>query len=147
VSVSLAVEGPGLVARLERPVIRLWSKPPPGPESPLHLDVTWPTDARAGQRGVLSVAVRHTRGRPTQVDVRLPLPPGVSLAAPVSGVRQVQGALAFRRALDASALSTQVDIPVRFALAGRMTAPEGRITVAQDEVPRAVVLARPLFVK
>jgi hypothetical protein len=147
VSVRLDVQGPGVIARLERPVIRLWSRPPPSPESPLHLDVTWPADARAGMKSVVSVTVRHTRGKRTEVDVRLPLPPGASLAERVNGVRQVQGALAIRRALDGSGLATQIDLPVRFALAGRTTVPEARISVAHEEVPRAVAPARPLVVR
>ena len=146
-SVQLAVEGPGLVARLERPVVRLWSRPPPAPESPLHLDVSWPGDARAGVKGVVSVSVRHTRGRRTPIAVRLPLPPGVSLAEPVGGVRQVQGTLDIRRTLDASGLATQIDLPVRFGLAGRVTVPEAHIQVAYEEVPRAVAPARPLVVR
>ena len=146
-SVQLEVNGPGLVARLERPVVRLWSRPPVSPGSPLHLDVSWPGDARAGAKGLGSVTVRHTRGRATPVDVRLPLPPGASLAEPVSGVRQVQGTLAIRRSLDASGLATQIDVPVRFGLAGRVTVPEARAWVAYEEVPRAVAPARPLVVR
>ena len=146
VSVGLAVQGPGLVARLERPVLRLWSRPPPSPESPLHLDVTWPSGLRAGTKGTVSVTVRHTRGRATTVDVRVPLPPGASLAEPVTGVRQLQGALAIRRSLDASGLPVQIDVPVHFELAERVTVPEARVGVAYEEVPRALSPARPLVV-
>jgi hypothetical protein len=146
VSVALEVEGPSLVARLERPVVRLWSSPSPSPESPLHLSVAWPSDARAGRNGVVSVSIRHSRGRPTAVDVRIPLPVGVSLASRVQGVRQLQGVLIVRRSLDASGLATQIDVPVRFALSGRLTVPEARAFVAFEEVPRALAPARPLVV-
>jgi hypothetical protein len=59
----------------------------------------------------------------------------------------VQGALAIRRSLDGSGLATQIDVPVRFGLAGRMTVPEAHATVAHEEVPRAVAPARPLLVR
>jgi hypothetical protein len=147
VSVALEVEGPGLVARLERPVVRLWSVASPAPESPLHLSVAWPSDARAGRNGVVSISIRHTRGRPTPVDVRIPLPAGVSLASRVQGVRQLQGVLIVRRLLDASGLATQVDVPVRFALAGVVMVPEARAFVAFEEVPRALTPARRLVVQ
>jgi hypothetical protein len=147
VSVQMEVQGPGLVARLERPVVRLWSGPPPSADSPLHLDVSWPGDARAGEKGLLSLTVRQGRGRITPIDVRLPLPPGVSLAEPVDGVRQIQGVLAIRRTLDGSGLGTQIDLPLRFDLAGRMTVPEATIAVAHEEVPRALAPARPLVVR
>jgi hypothetical protein len=147
ISVTLETDGPGLVARLERPVVRLWSRPPEAPESPLRLDVTWPSDAQAGKKGVVAIALRNTRGKPTVVDVRIPLPPGAALAAPVNDVRQVQGALHVRRALDASGLVSQIDLPVRFTLAGKVTVPEARATLAHEEAPRAVAPARPLVIR
>lgn len=147
VSTEVEVHGPGLLARLERPVIRPWSRPSPGPDGPLHLDVAWPAAARAGTTGLLSLSVRHDRGRPTTVDLRIPLPPGVSLAEPVSNVRQIQGALLVRRSLDGSGLAADIQIPVRFALAGRVTVPEARVVVAHDEAPRAVARARPLTIQ
>ena len=146
-SVQVEVKGPGVLARLERPVLRLWSHPPEAAESPLRVDVTWPSDARAGHGGVVVVTARHTRGRPTDLDLRLPLPPGVGLAAPVDGVRQVLGTLAITRTLDASGLPAQIDLPVRFGLAGAVTVPEGRATVHFEEVPRALVPARPLLIR
>lgn len=147
VSVDVQVVGPGLVARLERPVLRPWSRPAEEPPSPLSLDVRWPQDARAGTSRPVAVILRHTRGRHTTVDVRLPLPPGVSLAAPVSGVRQVQGALSLRRALDASGLPVEIDLPLRFGLGGRVTVPEARASVAFEEVGRALAPARPLVIQ
>jgi hypothetical protein len=81
------------------------------------------------------------------VDLRLPLPPGVSLSEPVSGVRQVGGALLVRRALDPSGLPVEIELPVRFGLAGTVTAPEARATVAFEEEPRAVAPARPVTIR
>ncbi|APR76270.1 Large extracellular alpha-helical protein [Minicystis rosea] len=146
-AVDLEVQGPGVLARLERPVVRPWSRPPEAPESPLAVDVAWPTEARAGTSGVVSVSVRHNRGRATSVDLRLPLPPGVTLAESVADVRQVQGTILARRALDPSGLPVEIILPVRFGLAGRVTVPEARAVVAHDEAPRALAPARPLVIK
>jgi hypothetical protein len=145
--VKIKTEGPGLVARLERPVLRLWSHPPDAAESPLHLDVAWPTDAAAGRHGVVRIDVRHGLGRATPIDLRLPLPPGVTLAEKVSGVQEVQGALRVRRTVDGSELPTTIEVPVRFGLAGRVTVPEARATVAFEEIARAVAPARPLVIR
>jgi hypothetical protein len=93
------------------------------------------------------VSVRHTLPRPLTADVRVPLPPGVTLAEPVKNVRQVQGVLSVRRALDGSAAPTVIELPLRFALAGRMTAPEARARVAFEEMARAVAPARPIEVR
>jgi hypothetical protein len=147
VAVDLEVTGPGVLARLERPVVRPWTRPPEAPESPLVVDATWPSDARTGRPGVLAVSVRHARGRATTADLRIPLPPGVSLAEPVAGVRQVQGVLLVRRSLDANGLPVQIDLPLRFGLAGRFTVPELEAVVAHAEEPRALAPARPLVVR
>ncbi|WP_437947467.1 alpha-2-macroglobulin family protein [Sorangium sp. So ce296] len=145
--VALAVAGPAVVARLERPALRRWSRPPTAAASPVQAEISWPKRPRAGATGKLGVSLRHTLGRPIEVDVRIPLPPGVSLAAPLDGVRQVNGVLALRASLDARRLSTLVEIPVRFALAGKVTAPEAQARVAHEELPRAVVPARPIVIE
>jgi hypothetical protein len=146
-SVKITVRGPGVIARFERPALRFWSRTPEGVESPIHLAVAWPEDARAGFTGVVRVDVRHSLGRSAVLDVRLPLPPSVSLAAPVAGVQQIQGVLAVRRSVDQSALPTVIEIPVRFGLGFAATVPEARATVALEDVPRAVAPARPLIVR
>lgn len=146
-SVDVEVTGPGLLARLERPAVRPWARPEGGAESPLTLDVAWPVEARAGRTGVLSVSLRHTRGKRITADLSLPLPPGVTLAEPVKDVRQVQGALLVRRQLDATDLPISIELPVRFGLAGRVTVPEARAVIAHEEAPRALAPARPLVIK
>ena len=146
-SVEVEVVGAPLLARLERPVIRPWSRALEGSESPLAIAVAWPADARAGRTGRVSVSVRHTRGRATTADLHVPLPPGVALAAPVSGVRQVQGVLLIRRGLDPSGLPVEIDLPVRFGLAGRVMVPEARAVIAHEEAPRALAVARPLLIQ
>ncbi len=144
--VRVRVKGPGIVARFERPVLRLWSSPPPDGSSPLHVEALWPEEARAGRGGTLRLRLRQTLGRPITADLTVPLPPGVTLAEPVNGVRQVQGVLSIRRALDGSELPQVIELPLRFALAGRFTAPEVRARVAFEEMARAVAPARPLVV-
>lgn len=146
-SVKITVRGPGVIARFERPALRFWSRPPEDVESPVHLAVAWPENARAGATGVVRVDVRHSLGRSAPLDVRIPLPPAVTLAAPVSGVRQLQGVLAVRRSVDQSALPTVIEIPVRFGLGFAATVPEARASVAHEDVPRAVAPSRPLVVR
>ncbi len=140
-------KGPPVVARFERPVLRLWSHPPADALSPLHLEPSWPENAVAGGTGTLRLRLRQTLGRAVTADLTVPLPPGVTLAEPVSGVRQVQGVLAIRRDLDWSRTVTVIEIPVRFALGGRLTVPEARARVAFEEMERAVAPAQPLAVR
>jgi hypothetical protein len=137
----------GVVVRFERPVLRFWSKPPEQSASPLHLDLSWPSDARAGSTGVLRVSLRQQLGGSPTIDVRVPLPPAVTLAEPVNGVQQIQGVLRIRRTVDASHLATPLEIPLRFGLTGYVTVPEARAEVAFEDVPRAIAPARPLWVR
>jgi len=146
-SVKIDLTGPGVIARFERPALRFWSRPPEGVESPIRLDIAWPENARAGLTGVVRVDLGHRLGRAATLDVRLPLPPSVTLAAPVAGVRQIQGVLSLRRSVNESSLPTVIEIPVRFGLGGAVTVPEARATVALEDVPRAVAPARPLVIR
>jgi hypothetical protein len=144
--VDLEVKGQGVVARFERPALRLWSHPPDESESALHVEATWPAKPHAGKTGTLRLLVRHSLSRAITVDLRIPLPPGVSLAEPVHDVRQVQGALTVRRGVEATERPTAIEIPVRFGLGGRVTAPEVVARVAFEEGPRAIAPARPLMI-
>jgi hypothetical protein len=145
--VELRVKGPGVVARFERPVLRLWSHPPSDAQSPIHVEAVWPDNAAVGHGGTLRLRVRQTLGRALVADLTVPLPPGATLAEPVADVRQVQGVLSLRKTLDAGEAPTVVELPLRFALEGRLTAPEARARVAFEEMPRAVVPARPIIVR
>jgi len=58
----------------------------------------------------------------------------------------VQGVLTLRRTLDGARLPMVVEVPVRFHLAGTVTAPEAVARYAYDVAPRVVVPARPLSV-
>jgi hypothetical protein len=141
------VLGPGVLARFEQPVLRLWSHPPADDASSLALDVKWPPHPRAGHTGRLQVTLRHTFGRPVDIDTRLPLPPGVSLAEPIIGVRQVQGVLWIRRSLHSTSLPVLIDLPLRFGLAGLVTAPEARARLVTEETEDAIAPARRIQVE
>jgi hypothetical protein len=144
---TITVLGAPIVARLERPVIRLWSHTIDEAPSALHLDVTWPDAPRAGKNGVVHLSLRQALARTVTVDARLALPPGVTLAAAIDGVSLVQGKLSVRRKVEPSRIETLVEIPVRFALAGAFTVPEASAKVAFEEQPRALAPARPLVVR
>lgn len=146
-SVELAAAGPGVLARLVRPGLRAWASPPDSSASPIALELTWPEDARAGRKGVLHVAVSGRASRAMTADVRIPLPPGASLAERTAGVQQIQGVLVLRPSLDAQGTATFLELPIRFALAGRFTVPEARARPAFEEGARAVAPARPLVVR
>jgi hypothetical protein len=80
------------------------------------------------------------------VVVRVPLPPGAVLAEPVSGVRQVQGALYVTTQLDSDPLPRVFEIPLRFALPGTVTFPEAVGRIDDDELPPTRAPARPLAI-
>ena len=78
--------------------------------------------------------------------VRVPLPPGASLAEPVEGVRQVQGALYLRTTLDADRLPRVFAIPLRFSLSGSVLLPEIVARIDDEEFSPAYAPARPLVI-
>ena len=108
-------------------------------------DVIWPADVRAGATGLLRMTLRHGRDESLDVDVRAPLPPGVTLAAKTAGVTQLQGALLVRRTVGNT--GAVVEIPVRFALAGRTTAPEAMARLTRAPAAPAFAPARSLVVR
>jgi hypothetical protein len=142
---SVTTEGSGLVARLERPVLRMWTRPPPVQASPAGLEVVWPATAHAGKTDVLRVTLKEDADKPLDVDARIPLPPGVSLAEPVTGVAQLQGVLAIRQRVGSS--PTVLEVPLRFALAGRVTAPEAIARLARNPSAPAVAPARSFVIR
>ncbi|MEJ7734728.1 MAG: hypothetical protein WKG00_36730 [Polyangiaceae bacterium] len=144
--IEIRTEGPGLVARLERPALRPWSRPP-ARTGPVDLELTWPKAPVAGEVARLAVTVSQHTGRQSTVAVRIPLPAGVALAAPVEGTRQLQGALLLRIPVDGSGAATPLQIPLRFALAGRMTAPEARAELVREQLPETVAPAQPIVVR
>ena len=144
-AVSVHSAGPGLVARFERPVLRLWTRPPPPHESPVAVEAVWPSDAASGTTGTLRLMVRHSLEGTLDIDTRVPLPPGVTLGAATKGAAQVQGVLTVRQAVDAS--GAVIEVPVRFGLAGKMTVPEATARVARSSSGVATAPARSLLIR
>ena len=145
-SVRLEASPPGVVARLERPVLRSFLRPPDPGTSPLRLQVEAPRAPRARGTALLQLGLRHDLGRRATVMVRVPLPPGASLAEPVEGVRQVQGALYLRTTLDADRLPRVFAIPLRFSLSGSVLLPEIVARIDDEEFSPAYAPARPLVI-
>ena len=143
--VSVRTVGPGLVARFERPVLRMWTRPPPPLESPVGLEVVWPADAAAGGSGTLRLTVRHVLEGSIEIDTKVPLPPGVSLGAATKGVTQVQGVLTVRQSIQRS--GSVIEIPLRFGLAGRVTVPEATARITRSSSAPATAPARHLLVR
>jgi hypothetical protein len=147
IGARVAVSGPGVVARIERQVLRSFRRVPDPGASPLHVQVDAPSGARARGAATIHIGLRHDLGRSAPVVVRVPLPPGASLAEPVDGVRQVQGALYLRTTLDADPLPRVFAIPLRFALAGSVTLAEVTARIDDEELPPAYAPARPLVIQ
>lgn len=145
---TLAVQGAPVIARYEQPMLRLWSRPPESAQSPIRLETTWPSKVRASGTGPLRVSLNgaSSSGGSATVDVRIPLPPGVSLASPISNVRQIQGVLSIRKRIGSSRYPLLLDIPLRFDLSGTFTVPESRARLAFEDAPFATAPARPLTV-
>jgi hypothetical protein len=143
--VSVRTVGPGLVARFERPVLRMWTRPPPPLESPVGLEVVWPADAAAGGSGTLRLMVRHVLEGSIEIDTKVPLPPGVTLGAATAGVSQVQGVLTVRQSIHRS--GSVIEIPVRFGLAGKVTIPEATARITRSSSAPATAPARFLLVR
>jgi hypothetical protein len=138
---------PGVVARLERPVLLSFRRPSDPAASRLSLEIVAPTAVVVGATAVLQVSLRHTLGRAVPVVVRVPLPPGATLAEPVDGVRQIQGALYVRTSLDSDPLPRVFAIPLRFSLPGTVTLPETTARIDDEDLPSARAPARPLVVR
>src|SRR5262249_12842420 len=59
VGVRVDVSRPGVVARVERPVLRSFLRPPEPGQSPLHLQVDAPSAPRARGTAVMHIGLRH----------------------------------------------------------------------------------------
>jgi len=111
------------------------------------VQVEAPSAPRARGTAILHLGLRQDLGRSASVMVRLPLPPGASLAEPVDGLRQVQGALYLRTTLAADPLPRVFAIPLRFALPGSVLLPEATARIDDQEFPPAYAPARPLVIQ
>ena len=143
--VMIETEGPGVLARLERPVLRSWTRPLPPRQSTVGVEIVWPAEARAGSTGVLRIMLRTESDAAHEVDVRIPLPPGVTLAAPTTGAQQLQGVLAIRQAVGRS--GSVLEAPIRFGLAGKVTVPEAIARLTRRSSAPATAPARTLVVR
>lgn len=141
--VAVAVSGGPVLARLERPALRPFAGAPDQTIAPVAVSVTWPNDARAGTTGVVHVSYKVGLGRGAALLTRMPLPPGVELAAPVKGVTSRQGVLYLRPTVQ---VEETIALPVRFTLPGRVLVPEAETRTTSEDQPRTLTPARPLAV-
>ncbi|CAN5199783.1 hypothetical protein BH09MYX1_BH09MYX1_39370 [soil metagenome] len=143
---SVEVRGAPIFATLVRPLLRPFGIPGELVASPLAVSVTWPTDAAVGKNLLVHVDLAETTYEhgPIQMRARIPLPPGVTLAAPVAGVKQIGGALIVQVDLTAK---LALDIPIRFGLSGTMSTREPQAFAPVLGVPRAVGPAQTIVVK
>ncbi len=141
--VSVHVDGPAVIARFERPVYRAWSTPPAG--GGVLADVRWPKGAEPGGVGTLEVDLRASYDHAVRLEARIPLPPGVSLAAPVEGVTQSSGVLSIVR--DANDQTVLLQLPLRFRTAIDAMVPEGRVRLVGEDGTETIVPARRVTVK
>jgi len=141
-----ALEGK-LVARIERTFLRPFTVPAEPSPSPIAFTLRWP-EASRGEVAILRADLfepsGERSGHPVRAQLRIPLPPGASLAAPVDGVRQVQGALRISRRYTGR---ETLGVPIRFALAGSYTLPEATATSPDAPATIARAASRPLVVR
>jgi hypothetical protein len=140
----LDVQGGAVFARLERPALRPYGTAPDASVAPVAVSVDWPNDAKAGSTGVVHLAYRTSLGRNTGVWTRMPLPPGVELAAPVRNVALRQGVLHVRTNVG---VEETIPLPVRFTLPGKVLVPEAETRVVSEEHPRTLTPARALAIR
>lgn len=142
--VEVDVAGGPVIVRFERPVLRTWSAPPDSTITPVSVSVDWPNDARAGTTNVVHVTYKSALGHTAALWTRMPLPPGVELAAPVKDVRLRQGVVHIRTSASSS---ETVALPIRFTLPGKTIVPEAETRTTSEEQPRALTPSRSLVVK
>lgn len=111
----------------------------------MSVDVTWPESAKAGGTAPLRLHVKHGKSEKVEIDVRVPLPPGVTLGAAVPGVAEVQGVLAVRLPVDRD--GSVLEVPMRFGLGGKTTAPEATARISRSTSGVATSPARAVVVR
>ncbi len=143
---TIEVRGAPVLATLVRPIVRPFGVPGELVPSPLSVITTWPTDAAVGKNLLLHVDLAETTWShgPVRMRARIPLPPGVTMAAAVSGVRQIGGALVVQVDLTSK---LALDVPVRFGLSGTMSTREPQAWAPVLGAPRAVGPAQTIVVK
>ena len=120
--------------------IRFPSAPVCPPEKPCARTLT------QGDVGnlVVTLLAKEALASQTRVDATIPLPPGVVLAEPQEGVRQVQGTLRINRSIGAT--EQVLAIPLRFNLAGTFVAREAEVRSVDDQQPPSITRSRTIIV-
>jgi hypothetical protein len=133
--VRVEADRPVLV-RLEQPALgRFRFGPPKAASDSGALTVRWPAAPKAGGADRIELVLRADRGGRRNVVVRVPLPPGVTLADEIAGVTQVPGALHVRWNIDETGASAPRVLPIRFGLAGSLTVPSAEARFEDQETP------------
>lgn len=145
--VSVQTVGGPVLARYSAPVLRDWNTPPALLDGPLQLTLEWPTTPRAGQVALLRGAVRTTLATSASIEVRIDLPPGATLAEGRAGLVQSQGVLVATLAHAPGAAPTLLEVPLRFTLAGTITAPEAEARILGMEGTRTLARATRIDVR
>ena len=145
-SAAVEVRGAPVFVRLVRPVFRPFGTPAELLATPLSLEVEWPKEPAVGKNLLLHVTLREHTYSPDKVRLRarIPLPPGVTIAAPVAGVKQLGGALLVQLDIKDNGY---VDVPIRFATSGKMSTREAQILAPVLGTPRGVAPAQTLIVR
>jgi hypothetical protein len=146
-TVTVQTEGGPVLARFSAPTLRDWNTPPTVLDSPIQLELEWPTAVVAGQVAVLRGAVRTTLMHSTDMELRLVLPPGATLAEGRPGLVQSQGVLVARLTHAPGAAPTLLEVPLRFTLAGTITAPEAEARILGMEGTRTLARATRIVVQ
>jgi hypothetical protein len=116
----------------------------------VEIGVRWPKWVAHQGIAPVEVALVHRLDRPAEIEARIPLPAGATLAEETPGVQQVDGVLRLRRVVGAGVLADLVSLPIRFHLRGEVATPEAEAALVAEEGPsgrapagRLQILARP----
>ena len=112
--------------------------------APLTVAAEWPNEAKAGSTGVVHVTYRSALGRDATIWTKLPLPPGVELAAQTKDVSIRQGIVHVKTTAGAE---HTLALPVRFTLPGKLLVREAETRAVSEEVARSLTPARTLIVR
>jgi hypothetical protein len=93
---------------------------------------------------VVTLLVKEAIAAQTRVHATIPLPPGVVLAEPQEGIRQVQGSLHIDRSVGAT--EQVLAIPLRFNLAGTFVAREAEVRALDEQQSPSITRSRTIVV-
>ena len=123
-----------VLVRLERLTLKKYrlEAAPQTTAAPVTVALRYPSGLRAGGAGSLEVAVRGEPGARRSFIVRVPLPPGVTVAEAVSGVEAMPGLILIKVDTDDAGIAVPSLVPLRFSLGGNFLAPPAEITDLDD---------------